>query len=69
MIDDNIDFIDVFEQKLADYAHSKYCVCTDCCTNALLLSLEAKYILGKIDKPSSITVVPAHTYMSVPMTL
>ena len=69
MIDDNIDFIDVFEQKLADYAHSKYCVCTDCCTNALLLSLEAKYILGKIDKHSSTVVVPAHTYMSVPMTL
>lgn len=69
MIDDNMDFVDIFEQKLADYMHSQYCVCTDCCTNALLLSLEANVILGQIDKHSSNIVVPAHTYMSVPMTL
>lgn len=67
-IDNNIDFIRMFERKLASYCGSKYAVCTDCCTNAILISLYLKTILGELDKNETL-FIPARTYMSVPMTL
>lgn len=67
-IDNNIDFIRMFERKLANYCGSKYAVCTDCCTNAILISLYMKTLLGELSKDDTL-YIPARTYMSVPMTL
>lgn len=66
MIDNNMDFVDIFERKLCEYTGAKYAVCTDCCTNAILISLHLKKVLGLI---SYAVIVPNRTYMSVPMTL
>jgi dTDP-4-amino-4,6-dideoxygalactose transaminase len=68
MIKNNMDFIDEFEQSLCSYTNSKYAVCCDCCTNAILISLYLKMCLGEFSKDDTL-VVPARTYMSVPMTL
>ena len=66
MIDNNMEFVDIFEGKLCEYTGAKYAVCTDCCTNAILISLHLKKVLGMI---SGAVKVPSRTYMSVPMTL
>lgn len=66
--DNNMDFVTLFEDKLCQYTKFKHAVCTDCCTNAILISLEAKKILGQIPD-GSVLHVPKHTYLSVPMTL
>lgn len=66
MISDNMDFVDEFESKLAEYAGSKYAVCTDCCTNAVLISLFLKKSILRI---SDSVGIPKRTYMSIPMTL
>jgi dTDP-4-amino-4,6-dideoxygalactose transaminase len=42
LITNNIDFINIFEQKIAVYTGFKYAICTDCCTNAIILSLAVK---------------------------
>lgn len=68
MINNNIDFIRMFEQKLAQFCGTRYAVCTDCCTNAILISLHLKIILGELKKTEKL-IIPAKTYMSVPMTL
>jgi dTDP-4-amino-4,6-dideoxygalactose transaminase len=64
----NFDFIRLFEQKLATYTGFKYAVCCDCCTNAILISLELANRLELINKKKKI-IIPSKTYMSVPMTL
>jgi dTDP-4-amino-4,6-dideoxygalactose transaminase len=58
--DDPRDIVDIFEQKLADYANSKFAVVTDACTNAMFLALKLREASGTI-------VIPAQTYVSVPM--
>lgn len=50
-----------FEEKIAEFYGSKYAVATDCCTHAIELCL-------RYTTPKWLTV-PAHTYLSVPMTL
>lgn len=50
-----------FENQLAEYFNSPYCVATDCATHAIELCL----ILKQIKKTS----FPKHTYLSIPMTL
>jgi dTDP-4-amino-4,6-dideoxygalactose transaminase len=50
-----------FEQALGKLTGAPYVVMTDCCTHALELCL--RYV-----KPSKVWI-PAHTYISVPMTL
>lgn len=50
-----------FEQTIAEYFGARYAVATDCCTHALELCL-------RLTKPR-IVDIPAHTYLSVPMTL
>lgn len=50
-----------FEEKIAEFYGSKYAVATDCCTHAIELCL-------RYTNPKWLTV-PAHTYLSVPMTL
>lgn len=67
-LNDNMDFVDIFEQKLCEYTGFKYAVCVDCCTNGILLSLEALRRFGKIKKETKL-IIPSRTYMSVPMTL
>ena len=51
----------LFEQTIAEYFGSPYAVAVDCCTHALELCL-------RLTKPKIVTC-PAHTYLSVPMTL
>ncbi len=68
MLDNNFDFVDLFEARLCEYTGFKYAVCVDCCTNGILISLEMLRRLGCIDKNSAIGI-PRNTYMSVPMTL
>lgn len=63
-----MDFVDIFEQKLCEYTGAKYAVCTDCCTNAILISVYLKQLLDKNIRGGSL-VIPSRTYMSVPMTL
>jgi len=58
--DDPRDIVDIFEQKLADYANSRFAVVTDACSNALFLALKLRRAAGEI-------VIPAQTYVSVPM--
>lgn len=66
MIDNNMEFIDIFEQKISEYTGSKYAICTDCCTNAILISL---YFLKCGFHISNKLIIPKRTYMSIPMTL
>jgi dTDP-4-amino-4,6-dideoxygalactose transaminase len=60
-IKDPWDAVTIFENKLAEYAGSKYAVCVDSCSNAMFLCL--KY-LGVTDQ---VITLPAHTYASTPM--
>ncbi len=50
-----------FEQALAKFAGAPYAVMTDCCTHAIELCL-------RFDKVSRV-LFPAHTYLSIPMTM
>ena len=59
--DDPRDIVGLFEQKLALYSGSKFAVLTDCCTNAIFLSLKYRGIQGERIS------IPANTYISVPM--
>lgn len=64
-----MDFVAMFEALLCDYTRFQHAVCVDSCTNAILLALEAKTILGQLRKNECILKSPRHTYLSVPMTL
>lgn len=50
-----------FEQALAEFTGAPYAVMTDCCTHAIELCL-------RVDRVKRCSI-PAHTYLSVPMTL
>jgi len=50
-----------FEQALAKFTGAPYAVMTDCCTHAIELCLR----FDRVKRCS----IPAHTYLSVPMTL
>ena len=50
--DDPRDIVDIFEQKLADYANSRFAVVTDACTNAMFLSLKLREASGAIVIPA-----------------
>ena len=63
-----MDFVDVFENKLAKYTGFKYAIAVDCCTNGILLACEMQRRLGKISKSKPLFITK-WTYMSVPMTL
>ena len=54
------DIIEIFENKLAQYAGSKYAVVTDCCSNAIFLALKFRNAYGDV-------TIPRNTYISVPM--
>lgn len=58
--DDPRDIVKMFEEKLAAYAGAKYAVTVDCASNALFLSLKYRQAIGNV-------IIPARTYVSVPM--
>lgn len=60
-INDPWDAVTLFEEKLAEYAGSKYAVCLDSCSNALFLCLQYLNIKDQVIE------IPKHTYASVPM--
>lgn len=60
-INDPWDAVTLFENKLAEYAGSKYAVVTDSCSSALFLCM--KYL----DVKDTIITLPKNTYASVPM--
>lgn len=60
-ISDPWDAVTLFENKLAEYAGSKYAVVTDSCSSALFLCM--KYL----DVKDTIITLPKNTYASVPM--
>ena len=55
------DAVTLFEEKLAEYSGSQYCVAVDSCSNALFLCLKYEGI------QHDVITLPAHTYASVPM--
>lgn len=54
--------VHLFEQKIAEYAGSKYAVSVDNCTDALFLCLKYLKATGKI-------TIPSKTWISVPCTI
>jgi dTDP-4-amino-4,6-dideoxygalactose transaminase len=51
-----------FETAVAEFTGAPYCISTDCCTHAI----EIAFRLSDYDKA---VTFPAHTYLSVPMTM
>jgi len=60
--EDPRDINDLFEEKLAQFAGSKFCVTTDCASNAMFLCLQLDQVRGRIS-------IPRQTYISVLMQL
>lgn len=54
------DAINLFENKVAEFAGSKYGIAVDCCSHGLFLAL--KYL-----NASGTVTIPSRTYVSVPM--
>jgi hypothetical protein len=54
--------VNLFEQKMAEYAGSKYAVSVDNCTDALFLCLKYLKARGKV-------IIPSKTWISVPCTI
>ena len=50
-----------FEDAVARYTGAKYCITTDCCTHAIEIAFRLR--------PTDHVEFPAHTYLSVPMTM
>lgn len=60
------DIVDIFENKIAKFAGAKYAVLTDCCSNAIFLSLKYLQHTGELSKETTV-IIPKHTYASIPM--
>jgi dTDP-4-amino-4,6-dideoxygalactose transaminase len=60
-INDPWDAVTLFENRLADYAGSKYAVCVDSCSNAMFLCMKYLGVTGQVIE------LPKHTYASTPM--
>jgi len=56
------DVVRIFEEKVAEYAGSKYAIAVDNCTNALFLCLKYSKYKGEV-------IIPAKTYVSVPFAI
>ena len=48
--DNNMDFVDEFEKKIAKYTGFAHAVAVDCCTNGILLSCELLNRIGLVKK-------------------
>lgn len=62
VFENNNDFITLFERRLSKYTGAPYVVLTDCCTNAVFLSLKYLYKNGLIQS----LAIPKQTYLSIP---
>ena len=60
-INDPWDVVSLFENKLAEYAGSRYALCLDSCSNGIFLCLKYLKIKGEV------LDIPKNTYASVPM--
>lgn len=60
------DVIDIFEQKVAKFAGSKYAITTDCCSHGVFLCLKYLQSINEITNDLTITI-PNRTYASIPM--
>jgi dTDP-4-amino-4,6-dideoxygalactose transaminase len=58
--EDPRDIVTSFEQRLADFAGSRFAVTVDCDSNALFLCLRYREVRGEVE-------IPLRTYASVPM--
>ena len=66
--DDPREINKIFEAKLAQYSGSEFAVLTDCCTNAVFLSLSYLVFSGKL--PLGLEVeIPNQTYVSIPQAI
>jgi dTDP-4-amino-4,6-dideoxygalactose transaminase len=68
------DVVDIFEEKVAKFAGSKYAVSVDCCSHGLFLSLKYLESIGEIPNNIDPTTfkfgeitIPSRTYVSAPM--
>lgn len=60
------DVVDMFEQKVAKFAGSKYAVSVDCCTNGMFLCLKYLQHKGELSVNDELTI-PKRTYVSAAM--
>lgn len=67
MLENNMDFVKLFEEKLANYTRFKYAVAVDCCTNGIVLSLAVKKHFNELH--DNVLTLTKYTYLSIPMTL
>jgi dTDP-4-amino-4,6-dideoxygalactose transaminase len=58
--EDPFEVVEIFENKIAEFAGSRYAVAVDCCSHGLFLCLKYLNASGTIS-------IPKHTYVSVPM--
>ncbi len=67
MIENNAQFIKIFEERLAKYTGAKEAVVVDSCSNAIFLSL---IMLKKLNKDIQLEqIIPNGTYASVPLAM
>jgi dTDP-4-amino-4,6-dideoxygalactose transaminase len=60
------DVINMFEEKVAKFAGSKYAVSIDCCSHGLFLSLKYLQHIGELNTSVELEI-PKMTYVSAPM--
>lgn len=61
-MENNGEFIKIFEEKMSEYTGSKYAVAVDSGTNAIFLCIKYMKYIGEI-------TIPKRTYMGVPMSI
>lgn len=66
--DDAREINTIFEAKLAEYSGSEFAILTDCCTNAIFLSLSYLVSSGALAVGSEVEI-PNRTYVSVPQAI
>jgi dTDP-4-amino-4,6-dideoxygalactose transaminase len=59
---DPFDAVIDFERAVAHYTGAPYCITTDCCSHAVEIAFRLTFV-------NNMVMFPAHTYLSVPMTL
>jgi dTDP-4-amino-4,6-dideoxygalactose transaminase len=64
--DDARDVVDIFENKVAEFAGSTYAVSVDSCSHGIFLCIKYLQSIGEIKKDETI-IIPNRTYVSIPM--
>lgn len=60
------DVITMFEEKVAEFAGSKYAVTIDCCSHGLFLSMKYLQYINELKTEDTLTI-PKMTYVSAPI--